>query len=88
MHRYIGLRDSGWAETSVFLMFIHDCTTLSSLPLGEIDRIVAISLSCGIDCIASEVEHGHAGLATIIKICMHAYKKSFRLILIINTDHH
>jgi len=24
-HRYIGLRNSGWAEISVFLMVIHDC---------------------------------------------------------------
>jgi len=25
-HRYIGLRNSGWAEISVFLMVFHDCT--------------------------------------------------------------
>ena len=25
-HRYVGLRNSCWAEISVFLMVIHDCT--------------------------------------------------------------
>jgi len=27
-HRYIGLRNLGWAGISVFLMVIHDCIAL------------------------------------------------------------
>ena len=36
-HRYIGLRNSCWAEISVFLMVIHDCTrsVQRSLPFSD-----------------------------------------------------
>ena len=34
-HRYIGLRNSCWAEISVFLMIIHDCTRMLGTCYGQ-----------------------------------------------------
>jgi len=34
-HRYIGLRNSCWAEISIFLMVIHDCKPYSQRAVGE-----------------------------------------------------